>query len=232
METNRSVEELEAAIGYVFKDKNLLLEAVTHSSYSNEMRINKRAHYERLEFLGDAVLELLSSEFLFEKYPKVPEGGLSKKRASMVCEPSLARCARSMKLGSFIFFGKGEETAGGREKDSILADVVEAVLGAIYLDSGLDSARTYTKDHILTFLKEQELFVDSKSILQEIVQHLPEGERLEYVLVEESGPEHDKTFVMEARVGGCVLSTGRGKTKKAAQQEAAYQAIRNYQKNN
>lgn len=228
MDINEMIKELEASIGYVFKDKNLLLEAVTHSSYSNEMRINKRAHYERLEFLGDAVLELISSEFLFEKYPKVPEGGLSKKRASMVCEPSLARCARSMNLGSFIFFGKGEEQAGGRKKESILADVVEAILGAIYLDSGLDSARTYTQNHILTFLKEQELFVDSKSILQEMVQHLPEGERLEYVLVDEFGPEHDKTFVMEARIGGMVLATGKGKTKKAAQQEAAYLAIQNY----
>lgn len=229
MYTNKTVEELEAAIGYEFKDKSLLLEAVTHSSYTNEMRINKRAHYERLEFLGDAVLELLSSEFLFDKYPRVPEGGLSKKRASMVCEPSLARCARSMNLGSYIFFGKGEELAGGREKDSILADVVEAILGAIYLDSGLDSARVYTSAHILTFLKEQELFVDSKSILQELVQHLPEGTRLEYVLVEEFGPEHDKTFVMEARVGGNVLASGKGKTKKAAQQDAAYKALQSYQ---
>lgn len=223
------IEELENKIGYVFKDKNLLLEAVTHSSYTNEMKINKRNHYERLEFLGDAVLELLSSEFLYMKYPNVPEGGLSKKRASMVCEQSLSICARSMELGKFIFFGKGEEHAGGRERDSILADVVEAVLGAIYLDSGLEKAKEYVDSRVLNFLTEQELFVDSKTILQEYVQHMPNGETLHYEIVNEEGPEHDKSFTAEARLDDKILGIGKGKTKKAAQQQAAFEAIKKIQ---
>lgn len=226
MEQNKELSELETIIGYTFNDKELLLEAITHSSFTNEMKINRRSHYERLEFLGDAVLELISSEFLFEKYPNVPEGGLSRKRASMVCEHSLAICARSMNLGSFIWFGKGEEAAGGRERESILADVTEAILGAIYLDAGLEEARNYVNTHVLEFLKEQELFVDSKTVLQELVQHLESNETLEYVLVAENGPEHDKTFMVEARLGEKVLASGEGKTKKAAQQQAAFGALK------
>ncbi len=226
------ISELEEKIGYVFKDKNLLLEAVTHSSYTNEMKINKRGHYERLEFLGDAVLELLSSEFLYMKYPNVPEGGLSKKRASMVCEQSLSICARSMELGKFIFFGKGEEHAGGRERDSILADVVEAVLGAIYLDAGLEKAKEYVDTRVLNFLKEQELFVDSKTILQEYVQHMPNGENLHYEIVSEEGPEHDKSFTAQVLLDDKVLGIGKGKTKKAAHQQAAFEAIKKIESSN
>ena len=226
------IEELEKKIGYEFKDKSLLLEAVTHSSYTNEMKINRRNHYERLEFLGDAVLEFLSSEFLYMKYPNVPEGGLSKKRASMVCEQSLSICARSMELGKFIFFGKGEEHAGGRERDSILADVVEAILGGIYLDSGLEKAKEYVDSRVLNFLTEQELFVDSKTILQEYVQHMPNGETLHYEIVNEEGPEHDKSFTAEARLDDKILGVGKGKTKKAAQQQAAFEAIKKIQSSN
>ena len=142
MNSDEAVKNLERELGYTFKDKNLLLEALTHSSYTNEMRINKRNHYERLEFLGDAVLELLSSEFLYARFPDVPEGGLSKKRAAMVCEQSLAICARSMNLGDCIFFGKGEEAAGGRNKDSILADVTEAVQVPFILTADLRRPET------------------------------------------------------------------------------------------
>lgn len=226
MNQKELVERLEEEIGYKFKNPELLLEAVTHSSYTNEMKINKRAHYERLEFLGDAVLELISSEFLYEKYPNVPEGGLSKKRASMVCESSLAICARSMNLGKYIFFGKGEELAGGRERDSILADVTEAVLGAIYLDSGLEQARKYVNSHVLFELKEDELFVDNKTILQEMVQHITHDEKLVYEVTSEDGPEHDKTFTVTVRLGNMVLADGEGHTKKSAQQAAAYKAIK------
>lgn len=226
MNSNEVITGIEEKLGYSFSDKELLLEALTHSSYTNEMRINKRNHYERLEFLGDAVLELLSSEFLYEKFPDVPEGGLSKKRASMVCEQSLAICARSMNLGDYIFFGKGEEAAGGRNRDSILADVTEAILGAIYLDGGLEKARDYVNRHVLFELKEDELFVDSKTILQEKVQHISEGASLEYTVTKEEGPEHDKTFTVEVRLDGQVLATGEGHTKKSAQQEAAKAAIK------
>jgi len=225
LDVNEICERAEENIGYTFKDRSLLLEAITHSSFSNEMRINKRSHYERLEFLGDAVLELISSEYLFEKYPTVPEGGLSKKRASLVCEPSLAICARKMHFGEMIFFGKGEEAAGGREKDSILADVTEAVLGAIYLDSGLEKAREYVNEKILSTLKEYELFVDSKTILQEAVQKHIGADTIEYRLIGETGPEHDKTFTVEIFVSGKGLAKGEGKTKKAAQQQAAHSAL-------
>lgn len=226
MNQKELVERLEEEIGYKFNNPELLLEAVTHSSYTNEMKINKRAHYERLEFLGDAVLELISSEFLYEKYPNIPEGGLSKKRASMVCESSLAICARSMNLGKYIFFGKGEELAGGRERDSILADVTEAVLGAIYLDSGIEKAREYVNSHVLFELKEDELFVDNKTILQEMVQHISHDSKLKYEVTAEDGPEHDKTFTVSVSLGEMVLAHGEGHTKKAAQQAAAYKAIK------
>jgi len=225
MNSNEAIENIELKLGYSFKDKELLLEALTHSSYTNEMRINKRNHYERLEFLGDAVLELLSSEFLFERFPDVPEGGLSKKRAAMVCEQSLAICARSMNLGDYLFFGKGEEAAGGRNKDSILADVTEAILGAIYLDGGLDRARDYVNRHVLFELKEDELFVDSKTILQEKIQHISEGGSLEYTVIKESGPEHAKIFTVCVSLDGKPLAEGEGHTKKSAQQEAAKAAI-------
>lgn len=226
MNSNEVIAGIEEKLGYSFSDKELLLEALTHSSYTNEMRINKRNHYERLEFLGDAVLELLSSEFLYEKFPDVPEGGLSKKRAAMVCEQSLAICARSMNLGDYLFFGKGEEAAGGRNRDSILADVTEAVLGAIYLDGGLEKARDYVNRHVLFELKEDELFVDSKTILQEKVQHISEGASLEYVVTKEEGPEHAKIFTVEVSLDGKVLAAGEGHTKKSAQQEAAKAAIK------
>lgn len=225
MNNNEIISAVEGKVGYSFKNTELLLEAITHSSYSNEMKVNKRPHYERLEFLGDAVLELISSEFLYDKYPHVPEGGLSKKRASMVCEPSLAICARSMNLGKYIFFGKGEELAGGRERDSILADVTEAILGAIYLDGGIESARDYVYKHVLNFLQENELFVDSKTTLQEMTQHFSEKGDLVYKVIKESGPEHSKEFTVEVSFAGKALAIGTGKSKKLAQQDAAYKAI-------
>lgn len=222
---NNIIKSIEENIGYQFKNSELLLEAITHSSYTNEMKINKRVHYERLEFLGDACLELISSEFLYNKFPDSPEGGLSKKRASMVCEQSLAKCARNMNLGQYLFFGKGEEKAGGRERDSILADVTEAVLGAIYLDSGLEAAKKYVYDNILNFLNDEKLFVDSKTELQEMIQHLPGNHEITYEVIGESGPEHDKTFVVEVKYGDRILATGSGKSKKTAQQQAATSAI-------
>ena len=226
MEKEEIIVFVESRVGYTFKNKELLLEALTHSSYTNEMKINKRSDYERLEFLGDAVLELISSEFLYDKYPKVPEGGLSKKRASMVCEPSLAICARRMELGKAIFLGKGEEGLGGRDRDAILCDVTESVLGAIYLDGGIEPARVYVNTHILFDLKEPELFVDSKSAFQELVQKIYPGSNLHYDVIEESGPEHDKNFVVAALVDDIVFAEGSGKTKKAAQQMAAGKAIK------
>ncbi len=225
MDRDEAVAYVEESIGYRFNNKEYLLEALTHSSFKNEMKINRRPDYERLEFLGDAVLELISSEFLYDRYPTVPEGGLSKKRASIVCEPSLAICDRRMGLGKAIFMGKGEDATGGRERDSVLCDVTESVLGAIYLDSGIDMARKYVYSHILNDLKEDELFVDSKSKLQEIIQRDYPGKEFIYNLVEESGPEHNKVFKVSACLDGKILSIGEGKTKKSAQQMAAHIAI-------
>jgi len=220
------VSLIEERIGYKFQNEELLLEALTHSSYTNEMKINKRNCYERLEFLGDAVLEMISSEFLYNTYPNDPEGILSKTRASMVCEPSLAICARRMKLGELIFFGKGEEMAGGRERDSILCDVTEAVLGAIYLDSGLDNSKKYVMTHILKDLKKEDLFNDYKTILQERVYKEKPGSQVVYNILSQTGPEHEKVFEANVVINGEEVARGSGSSKKAAHQAAAYEAIK------
>lgn len=218
------LEELQEKIGYKFKDTSLLKQALTHSSFSNEQKINKLKNYERLEFLGDAVLELVSSEFLFKENPKLPEGELTKLRASMVCEPALAYCAKDIDLGSYILLGKGEEATGGRQRDSITSDVMEAVIGAIFLDGGIEAAKKHILKFILSDLDNKKLFYDSKTILQEMVQK-EAGETLHYELLSETGPDHDKTFSVVAKVGDKVVGSGAGRTKKAAEQNAAYQAI-------
>ncbi len=214
------LNELEKSIGYTFKDKSLLKLALTHSSYSNELKINKYGNYERLEFLGDAVLELTTSQFFYLEYPDKKEGELTRIRSSMVCEPALAFCARQFNLQEYILLGKGEETTGGRDRDSIISDVLEAVLGAVYLDGGFDCADAFVKKHILTDLENKQLFYDAKTILQEKMQK--QGKSLSYELIEEKGPDHDKTFVIAAIIDGVQCSTGSGKSKKQAEQHAAY----------
>lgn len=220
----KDLESLENKIGYVFRDKNLLRQAITHSSFTNEQKINKLADYERLEFLGDAVLELISSEFLFMKYKDFSEGKLTKMRASMVCEPSLAFCARDLNLGNFLLLGKGEENTGGRKRDSITSDAMEAVIGAIYLDGGMEEAKNFIYRYILSDLENKQLFYDSKTNLQELIQGKLKKE-FSYRLVEESGPEHDKVFVVEVLMEETIIGAGKGRTKKAAEQEAAYKAL-------
>lgn len=220
-----SAEELEKKINYHFKDKSLLKQALTHSSYANEQKINKYADYERLEFLGDAVLELVSSEFLFRENPDMSEGKLTKLRASIVCESALAYCAREFGLEEFILLGKGEEITGGRDRDSIISDVMEAIIGAIYLDSGMEQASDYIRRFVLSDLEHKKLFYDAKTILQEVVQRDNTG-NLHYVLLSEEGPDHDKVFVVEARIDEKRIGTGSGRTKKAAEQQAAYEALK------
>ena len=210
-------------IGYTFKNEQLLKQALTHSSYANEKHLKKLSDNERLEFLGDAVLELTSSEFLFQNYPKLTEGQLTKLRASIVCEPTLASCTESIHLGEYLFLGKGEDNTGGRTRKSILSDAMEAVIGAIYLDGGFASAKEFVLKYILTDIEHKHLFYDSKTILQEVVQG--EHEQLTYVLLGETGPDHDKTFEVGVLIGRKEISTGKGHTKKAAEQEAAYQAL-------
>lgn len=219
-----TMKELEQRIGYQFHDISLLKQALTHSSFTNEQKINKTGNYERLEFLGDAVLELTSSEFLFHEHQDVLEGELTKMRASMVCEPALAFCARDLELGKFIRLGKGEENTGGRERDSIISDVMEAVTGAIYLDGGMEPARQFINSFILSDLEDKRLFYDSKSNLQELIQGKLKKE-FWYELLEESGPEHNKVFKVSVHMEDEVLGEGIGKTKKAAEQQAAYKAL-------
>ncbi len=224
MREEYTLKTLEERIGYRFRDEALLKQALTHSSFTNEQRINKSGNYERLEFLGDAVLELVSSEFLYREYPEVPEGELTKRRAAMVCEPSLAFCARDLELGEFMRLGRGEESTGGRHRDSITSDAMEAVIGAIYLDGGMACAKAFIDRFILADLEDRQLFYDSKSSLQELVQGEFKKE-IRYELLEESGPEHNKVFRAAVLMGAEVLGEGRGRTKKAAEQEAAYQAL-------
>lgn len=218
------LDELVEKIGYQYKDKTLLEQALTHSSFANEQKINKSMNYERLEFLGDAVLELVSSEFLFRNNPDMPEGQLTRTRASMVCEPALAYCARDLELNKYIRLGKGEEMTGGRYRDSIISDVMEAVIGSLYLDGGFGVAHDFIHRFILSDLENKILFYDAKTVLQEIVQKTP-GNVLTYELISEEGPDHNKLFRVEASINGKALTQGCGRTKKAAEQQAAYDAI-------
>lgn len=220
----RALEELEIKIGYHFENKLLLRQALTHSSFANEQKVNKFEDYERLEFLGDAVLELVSSEFLFQENKEMPEGKLTRMRASIVCEQALAYCARQFGLETYILLGVGEERTGGRTKDSIISDVMEAIIGAIYIDSGMEQAAAFIQRFVLSDLEHKKLFYDAKTILQEVVQQKNEG-RLHYELIRESGPDHDKLFVVEARIDEKRIGEGTGKTKKAAEQQAAYEAL-------
>lgn len=220
----KMMEEFEKEVGYIFQDKTLLATALTHSSYSNEKHMKKSQCNERLEFLGDAVLELVSSEFIFRNHPDMPEGEMTKTRASYVCEPTLALCAQEIHLGDYLRLGKGEELTGGRQRDSVLSDALEATIGAVYMDGGFEPAKRYIEAHILKNIDNKKLFYDSKTFLQEIVQR-HEGNTLEYRLIGESGPDHHKEYQAAVFVNGRQISTGIGQTKKKAEQSAAYEAI-------
>ncbi len=216
--------KLQEKIGYSFKNERLLAHALTHSSYANEKHWDKTKCNERLEFLGDAVLELLSSEFLFKNYPTMPEGEMTKLRASLVCEPTLAFCAEAIQLGDYLFLGKGEDLTGGRKRPSVVSDAMEAMIGAIYLDGGLANAKEFVLKYILNDIEHKQLFYDSKTILQELVQ-AEFKESLVYELLKEEGPDHNKTFEVCVKIGDRVLGYGNGRTKKAAEQVAAYHGI-------
>lgn len=219
-----SVNELESVIGYKFKDKSLLSQAITHSSYANEMHLGKLNDNERLEFLGDAVLEIVSSRFLYLNYPEFTEGDLTKLRASLVCEPTLAYCTKEIELGKYLLLAKGEDKTGGRTRKSILSDALEAIIGAIYLDGGIDEASKFIKRFILTDIENKKLFYDCKTNLQEVVQAKHDGNVL-YELVSEEGPQHDKVFSVNVLYHDKVIGKGKGHSKKEAEQEAAYCAL-------
>ncbi len=217
--------EFQRIIGYTFKNDNLLYEALSHSSFSNENRKGRNSN-ERLEFLGDSVLSIVVADYLFENYKNMPEGELTRTRASLVCEKSLYKFAKEIRLGEFIMLGKGEEHTGGRDRTSILADAFEAVIAAIYLDGGIEDAAKF----ILKFIPKNVLnkdtvsFNDYKTILQEIVQKNPE-EKVEYFLVNETGPDHNKAFTVQVKLNRNVIGQGEGKSKKQAEQMAAKEAL-------
>ena len=219
----RDYSKFEEKIGYSFSNIQLLEQAFSHSSYINERKVNHGESYERMEFLGDAVLELVVSQYLFDHYKEKPEGELTKLRASLVCEATLSQCAIIMGIGDYLLLSKGEELTGGRQRESILCDVFEAVLGAIYIDGGLVAARTHVERFLMTDIEEKQLFYDAKTILQEKMQK--DGNKVTYELVEERGPQHSKEFVVQAVIDGNVVGKGIGKTKKAAEQMAAYNTL-------
>lgn len=225
MNTEEKLLELQKLIGLRFTNTDNLRSAISHSSYVNEIKINKWQDYERLEFLGDAVLEIVSSDYLFKKHPDLQEGELSRIRASLVCEPSLAFTAKRMNLGEYILLGKGEDLSGGRFRNSILSDVFEAIIGAVYLEFGFDKTKEYIERVLLNDISENQLFVDSKSRIQIIVQSKPDM-HLEYKVLDESGPDHDKHFVVGLFINDELICKGEGHNKKEAEQIAAYSGIK------
>ena len=224
---NENLAELEAASGYRFKDHALLKQALTHSSHANERAAEVRMpDYERLEYLGDAVLEMVVSDYLFRHFEELPEGVLTRHRAVLVCEDALFRCAQEMELSRYILLGRGEETTGGREKKSIVADVFEALIGALYIDGGLPQADAFIRRYVLSDVAERLREDDDfKSRLQEYAQRTGR-EVLSYRLVREEGPEHNKTFTSAVFLGDRFLAEGTGKNKKASHQEAAKAALK------
>lgn len=223
-----TIEQLEEKIEYKFTDKKLIGQALTHSSFTNEQKINRLTNYERIEFLGDAVLELVSSQYFYENFPAMAEGQMTKLRSAAVCEQALAHCGRAMDLGGFILLGRGEEQTGGRRRDSIIADVMEGIIGALYLDGGLPAAVRFIHRFVLSDVDAQEIFNDHKTVLQEYAQQQSLGQ-LRYSLAAETGPEHNKEFQVEVYLNDVRQGVGTGKNKKTAEQQAALQALKNIQ---
>ena len=218
------MESLEKKLGYTFRDRSLLSEALNHSSYANEHRSAEVSSNERLEFLGDSVLGFVTAEFLFKTYGKLPEGDLTRIRAALVCEQSLYEVAKFLGLGQYLKLGKGEEAGGGRQRQSILADATEAVFAAVYLDGGMERVRELICRVLLSRAPAAEERRDYKTTLQEIVQRRS-GQVLTYHMVDESGPDHNKTFLFQVRLNGAPVGQGRGHSKKEAEQAAARDAL-------
>ncbi len=220
------LDALEKNLNYEFKNKNLLKNALTHSSYANEVR-GAFTSNERLEFLGDSILSIIVSEHIYNRFPNMPEGELTRLRSSLVCEKALCGFSRELGIGEHLLLGKGEDKGGGRERDSILADAFEAVLAALYIDGGMDVAKKHVMNFVLRELEnanKKEVSKDYKTTLQEIIQRNPE-EAVVYILKSESGPDHDKTFTVEVKLNSNVIGVGTGKSKKQAEEEAAKQAL-------
>lgn len=218
------MKDLEVRLGYQFENRALLENALTHSSYANEHRAAGLESNERLEFLGDSVLGMVTADYLFRAHPDMPEGDLTRIRAALVCEGSLVEVARALELGRWLKLGRGEDAGGGRERASILADAVEAVLAAVYLDGGIGSARKIIRRFILDSEEQKSASRDYKTALQELVQR-ENGRVLSYRLMGSEGPDHAKTFWVEVDLDGTAVGQGKGRSKKEAEQQAARAAI-------
>lgn len=223
-----NIENLENKLNYRFKKKSNIILALTHSSFANESKNENMESNERLEFLGDAVLNLVISEYIYSKYPDMPEGDMTKNRANIVCETSLEKCSTNIKIGKYLLLGKGEEITGGRTRTSILSDLFEAVIGAVFIDGGMSHAASFIKTHMRHIIQDSidgYLFMDYKTKLQEKVQKDRE-KKIAYKTVKESGPDHNKKFIIQVRINGIVMGTGKGKNKKEAEQNAARDALK------
>lgn len=218
--------DLQNKIGYQFKNPALLNEALTHSSYANEHKSQHIKYNERLEFLGDSVLSIVVSDYIYKNCPELPEGELTKLRASLVCEKSLYEFAKKIDLGKYLILSKGERNNGGADRPSILSDAFEALIAAIYIDGGITPASKHILNFVIPAIKNsrKKKINDYKTTLQEIIQKNP-GEKLEYVLVKESGPDHNKHFVVEVHLNSNVIGKGGGRSKKEAEQQAAREAL-------
>jgi len=223
-----TVYEFEKIIGYKFNNIKILEESLTHSSYSNEDKAYNKVNNERLEFLGDAVLSISVSRYIFDEFPDYPEGDLTKLRAQVVCEDTLSLVAANLNLGKYLLLGKGEESSGGRERKSILADAVEAVIAAIYLDGGYKQAEKFVLNNLTEYIKlavKGKIITDFKSYLQEYCQSKSQSCKIRYVVTKEEGPDHDKVFHVNVMVNKNVAGKGVGKNKKIAEQNAAKDAL-------
>lgn len=225
--SDNELDKLQSTIQYQFNDVKMLKQALTHSSYANESKKKNIPYNERLEFLGDSVLGLVVSDYIFKKYMDLPEGELTKVRANVVCEPTLSSKAKEINLGKYLLLGKGEEITGGRERVSILADAYEALIGALYIDGGLDTAKEFILNSFYSTIEQAvkgKLFRDYKTHLQELLQS-KYTDKISYQVVKEEGPDHDKTFTVEVSLCNQVLGRGKGKSKKEAEQNAAEEAL-------
>lgn len=219
-----SVDRLESAINYRYKNRELAMEALTHSSYANERKLNKIACNERLEYLGDAVLELVTSDYIYRNYPDMPEGKMSRLRADLVCEGSLSESAAMIGLGKLILLGVGEEHCGGRDKPSVTSDAFEAVIGSLYLDGGMVAAKKFIDEYVLNDVEKHSEASDPKSALQELVQAGKLGTIL-YKVTNETGPEHARECTVDVLINDRVYGTGKGRNKKTAEKNAAKAAV-------
>lgn len=229
------LEELQGKIDYHFHDEKFLNWALTHSSYANEYKKQKIVYNERLEFLGDSILGLIVSEYIYTVYPNYPEGELTKLRATVVCEPTLSYLASNINLGRYMLLGKGEDATGGRNRVSILADAFEALIGAIYLDGNMESAKSFVLEHLKPVIEDAvngiELFIDYKTQLQEVLQKKNKG-NITYKVIKEEGPDHNKVFHTKVYAKETELGVGVGRSKKYAEQDAAKLALEKMNENN